>query len=107
MLIPVQSYGANGSQLAGFTKYAPTRITNTTAPSLIATITAFALALSLMPFTRIAVRRKTTSTAGRLTNDPVETNCSVTLSNLSGADWNPAGTSNLKRILSTSWKYPD
>src|SRR6266542_6375757 len=102
MLIPVQPYGANGSQFEGFTKYAPTRITNTTAPSLIATITALALALSLIPFTRIAVRARTIRTAGRLTNDPVETNCSDTLSNLSGADRNPSGTSAPKRILSTS-----
>ena len=38
-----------------------------TVPSLIATITALAFALSLIPLTKIAVRRSAMSTAGRLT----------------------------------------
>src|SRR5437763_17025120 len=70
----VHPYGANGSQLAGFTKNAPTRMTNTTAPSLIATMTALAVALSLIPRVRMPVRARTNSTAGRLMTDVVVPN---------------------------------
>ena len=44
--IPLQPKGANGCQFAGFTKKAPTPITNRTAASLMPTIVALKLALS-------------------------------------------------------------
>src|SRR5688572_27640861 len=73
-----------------------------------ATITAFARALSLIPRTRTAVMARTISTAGRLMNDLVVANRPVAGSYDKGADRTVSGSSYpLVTILRTSWAYPD
>ena len=70
-LMPVQPKGAKGCQLVVFTKKAPTAMTKSTAATLMATMTPLKVALSWMPFTRMAVMMTTTITAGRFITEPV------------------------------------
>ncbi|MBP1771103.1 MAG: hypothetical protein H6P99_266 [Holophagaceae bacterium] len=70
-LMPVHPKGAKGCQLVVVMKKAPTAMTKSTAATLMATMTPLKVALSWIPFTRMAVMIATMRRAGRFIMAPV------------------------------------
>ena len=102
-LMPVQPKGAKGCQLVVLMKKAPTAMTNSTAASLMATMTALKVALSWMPFTSTAVTRTTMRRAGRFMRAPVDAKPPVAGSYFQGDSLSSLGTW-MPILLTALWK---
>src|SRR5664279_5070152 len=102
-LMPVQPKGAKGCQLVVVMKKAPTAMTKRTAATLMATMTPLKVALSWMPFTRMAVTIATMMRAGRFMTAPVDMKWPVVGSYFQGDSLTSLGTW-MPILLTALWK---